>query len=64
MGTGRALWVIWCCAWAGVWTVLGFVFVLPWLLVPFSLLAVLLPVGRRAPVVVVSQAQAIERGRP
>lgn len=20
MSTGRVLWIIWCCAWAGVWT--------------------------------------------
>lgn len=50
---GRAFWVIWCCAWAGLWTVtaiiltanvLGHLFL--WALAAASLGAIALPVGR------------------
>lgn len=53
-GTGRALWVIWCCAWSVAWLVfadaLGTVGG-PWWVplgvgVPGSLAAILLPVGK------------------
>jgi hypothetical protein len=44
--TGRVLWIIWCCACALFWLVLGFTLLVPWLLVPPSLLAILLPVGK------------------
>lgn len=45
--TGRALWVIFCCAMAAFWLLVGiFTFGLAWLLIVPSLLAIFLPVGK------------------
>lgn len=42
----RTFWIIWCCFWAAFWMLAGFfTFFLAWILVPFSLLAILLPIG-------------------
>lgn len=46
MSTVRVFWIIWCCFWALGWMLVGlFTFLLGWLMVPVSLLAILLPVG-------------------
>jgi hypothetical protein len=48
MSTGRVMWIIWCCACALFWLLtlmVGNVFAL--VLVPGSLLAILLPVGKQ-----------------
>lgn len=42
----RTFWIIWCCFWAAFWMLLGFFTIVTWILVPFSLLAILLPVGQ------------------
>lgn len=50
MSTLRLFWIIWCCFWALGWLLIGFLtFFLGWLMVPLSLLAILLPVGKTAP---------------
>jgi hypothetical protein len=46
MSTGRVMWIIFCCLWAGFFFILGFATIITWLLVPFALLAILLPVGK------------------
>lgn len=43
----RALWILWCLFWAILWFILGFLFFPFWLLTVASLVAALLPVGRR-----------------
>jgi hypothetical protein len=48
--TLRVFWIIWCCFWALGWLLVGFLtFFLGWLMVPVSLLAILLPVGKSHP---------------
>jgi hypothetical protein len=43
----RIFWIIWCTMWAVGWLLIGFfTFLLGWIMVPPSLLAILLPVGR------------------
>jgi hypothetical protein len=42
----RGRWVAFCAVWAGVWLLLGVFFWPFWLLVPLSLLAIMLPVGK------------------
>jgi hypothetical protein len=43
----RTFWIAWCCFWALAWLLAGFfTLFLAWVFVPFSLLAILLPVGR------------------
>ena len=50
MSTLRIFWIIWCCFWALGWLLIGFfTFLLGWLMVPVSLLAILIPVGRARP---------------
>jgi len=47
MSTGRVLWIIFCCVWAGFWLLslmVGNVFAL--ILVPASLVAIFIPVGK------------------
>jgi len=42
----RVFWIIWCVSWACFWLLVGFfTLALGWLFVPFSLLAILLPIG-------------------
>lgn len=46
MSNARIFWIIWCTAWALFWFCAGWVTLgIAWLLVPFSLLAILIPVG-------------------
>ena len=45
----RTFWVAWCCCWALGWLLLGFFTIITWLFVPFSLLAILVPVGQAPP---------------
>ncbi len=45
----RIFWIIWCCFWGLGWLLVGFFFFPLWLFVPFSLLAILLPIGRSRP---------------
>ncbi len=46
MSNTRIFWIIWCSMWALLWLLVGFfTFLLGWLLVPVSLLAILIPVG-------------------
>jgi hypothetical protein len=42
----RVFWIIWCCFWALIWLAIGLVGIFELLLVPLSLLAILIPVGR------------------
>ena len=43
----RTAWIIFCCVMAAFWAVAGlFTFGLAWLLVPVSLLAIFIPVGK------------------
>jgi hypothetical protein len=42
----RARWVAFCAVWAAIWLLLGVFFWPFWLLVPASLLAIMLPVGK------------------
>jgi hypothetical protein len=49
MSDKRIFWIAWCCFWALAQLMAGFVLVFPWFLVPFSLLAILLPVGSQRP---------------
>ena len=45
--TGRVLWIIFCCVFAFVWFLIGFATLgIGWLMVPVSLLAILIPVGK------------------
>jgi hypothetical protein len=47
MSTGRTLWIIFCCACAAFWFLLGFgTLFITWLFIPLSLLAILVPVGK------------------
>lgn len=46
MSNVRIFWIIWCSFWGLGWLLLGFFFFPLWLFVPFSLLAILLPIGR------------------
>jgi hypothetical protein len=42
----RVFWIIWCVGWACFWLLVGFfTFLLGWIFVPFSLLAILIPIG-------------------
>jgi hypothetical protein len=42
----RPFWIAWCCAWAVGWFFVGlFTFLVGWVFVPMSLLAILIPVG-------------------
>ena len=43
----RGRWVAFCAVWAAIWLLLGVFFWPFWLLVPTSLLAIMLPVGKR-----------------
>jgi hypothetical protein len=45
-GVWRARWVAFCVVWAAIWLLLGVFFWPFWALVPFSLLAIMLPVGK------------------
>lgn len=46
MTNARIFWIIWCSMWALFWLLAGFfTFLVGWLLVPVSLLAILIPVG-------------------
>ncbi|MHB1536435.1 MAG: DUF2510 domain-containing protein [Acidimicrobiales bacterium] len=46
MSNTRIFWIIWCSMWAFFWLLMGFfTFLLGWIFVPFSLLAILIPVG-------------------
>lgn len=46
----RAFWIIWCCFWAAFWFVAGwFTLFFAWIGIPFSLLAILIPVGAPGP---------------
>lgn len=46
MSNLRIFWIIWCSGWAFFWLLTGFfTFLLGWLFVPLSLLAILIPVG-------------------
>jgi hypothetical protein len=42
----RARWIAFCGVWAAIWLLLGVFFWPFWLLVPASLLAIMLPVGK------------------
>ena len=42
----RARWVAFCIVWAAIWLLLGVFFWPFWVLVPASLLAIMLPVGK------------------
>lgn len=47
MSNTRIFWIIWCTMWALGWLLVGFfTFFLGWLMVPVSLLAILLPIGK------------------
>lgn len=48
MSTGRVIWIIWCCFWAGMWALSFFFFInlLAPVFVVASLAAILLPVGK------------------
>jgi hypothetical protein len=46
MSNTRIFWIAWCCMWALGWLLLGFFTIITWLFVPFSLLAILLPIGK------------------
>lgn len=49
MSNVRVFWIAWCAMWALGWLLIGFLtFGLGWLMVPVSLLAILIPVGRTA----------------
>lgn len=45
-GLWRARWVTLCGVWAGIWLILGVFFWPFWALVPLSLLAIMVPVGK------------------
>lgn len=46
MSNLRLFWIIWCVMWALGWLLVGFfTFFIGWLFVPFSLLAILIPIG-------------------
>lgn len=64
MSTLRLFWIIWCCFWALGWLLIGFLtFLLGWLMVPVSLLAILLPIGKSRPPNIASFPDA-SRTRP
>lgn len=45
----RIFWIIWCSFWALGWMLVGFgTLLLGWLMVPVSLFAILLPVGKQS----------------
>jgi hypothetical protein len=47
VSTLRIFWIIWCCFWALGWLLTGFLtFGFGWLMVPISLLAIFLPIGK------------------
>ncbi len=46
-GVWRTRWTVLCLVWAGIWFVTGIFFWPFWLMVPVSLLAIMLPAGRR-----------------
>jgi hypothetical protein len=46
MSNTRIFWIAWCCMWALGWLLLGFFTIITWLFVPFSLLAILIPIGK------------------
>jgi len=45
-GAWRTRWLIFCWVWAAIWFVTGIFFWPFWVMVPVSLLALLLPVGK------------------
>ncbi|MDA8185197.1 MAG: hypothetical protein M0035_12385 [Actinomycetota bacterium] len=48
--TLRIFWIIWCCFWALGWLLVGFfTFLLGWVMVPISLLAIFIPIGKSTP---------------
>jgi len=46
VSTGRVLWVLWCLGWSAFWFFVGVFTILPLFLIPPSLLAILIPVGK------------------
>lgn len=50
MSNLRIFWITWCVTWALGWLLIGFfTFLLGWIMVPPSLLAILLPIGSSPP---------------
>jgi hypothetical protein len=45
-GAWRTRWIAFCVVWAAIWFTLGIFFWPFWVLVPASLLAIMLPVGK------------------
>jgi hypothetical protein len=46
MPAARVLWLIWCGVWALAWALFGFAFIPFWLMVPVSVAAMFVPVGK------------------
>jgi len=64
--TMRTFWIIWCVMWAVFYMLAGFFFFPIWLGVPFSLFAILIPIGSADRIAIVSRGEPppIRPGRP
>ena len=57
MSNTRVFWIIWCSMWALGWMLAGFFTLgLLWVMVPASLVAILIPVGRDTPAAIAPPA--------